>query len=200
MDEKQFAKDFVKCKVNAIDAAYVGTALSKGIYEARASLKYILFDFKDDNNKFSPSMDKYLYISSKNGGRELIKLVDGIDIIHILAKFSMQAFGVLGKDFNITNEEFLKIRALKKIKLEGDKLIEFIAYSSSEDHYDTYMLLSKHKYLCIKLFDLLVDYRYKKKMIRKYTKFDGTTNARNYKKQYKIIDESYLEIKNLLNV
>jgi len=205
IEEKKFIKEFKKCKVGAIDVAYMGTKDSKGASAAKKALKFILFNEKD---RFSliKEEDKYFYISSKLGGRELIQLVDDIDIIHILAKFSMQLFPLLQTEFKLNKDSFLKLRRQNNLKLKGEELIEFIAFSSSRDHYDTYLILSSNKKLLINLFDMLIDYRYKKELKNDLEKFDNILSESNmpksklnkYMEQYNIIDESYKDIKNLV--
>ena len=203
--DKDFIKEFKKCKIGAIDIAYMGTKDSKGANAGKKALKFIFFNEKDVFSTIKEE-DKYFYISSKLGGRELIKLVDDIDIIHILAKFSMQLFPLLQTNFRLNEEVFLKLRKQNNIKLKGDELIEFIAFSSFKDHYDTYLILSSNKKLKINLFDMLIDYRYKKEFKKDLDNFSGikesglaASKLKKYQKQYDIIDETYKDIRNLVN-
>ena len=74
----------------------------------------------------------------------------------------MQLFPLLQSTFKLNEEMFLELRSKQVKDLNGEDLIEFIAFSSCRDHYDTYLILSSNKELLIKLFDMLIDYRYKK--------------------------------------
>jgi len=203
--EIKFIKDFKNCKTEAIDIAYMGTKDSKGANAAKKALKFILFNEKDSSLSVKEE-DKYFYISSKSGGRELIQLVDDIDIIHILAKFSMQLFPLLQTEFKLTKESFLKLRKQNNLKLKDEELIEFIAFSSSRDHYDTYLILSSNKKLLVNLFDMFIDYRYKKDFKRELDNCNGfeesnmpKTKLKKYREQYNIIDETYKDIRNIVN-
>ena len=183
MNEHEFIKNFQKCKIAALDAAFYGTNLKNDYYDTRVALEHVLF---------SLDKDKHYYVSSKYGGREMIKLVDDIDVLHILSKFSMQAFSLLKKDFNVQ----------KKVNLNDEELIEYIAYLAHNNHLEAYCFLRNNKNIRLRLFKLLCFYRYKKGLKELLDDYKGdldikvSDKVRNqYKKQYRNIDKEYENIR-----
>ena len=191
---------FKKNKIIALDTAFEETYKKNGYYEAKLALKYVLLGDTNGEN-INTEIDKYLYISSKNSARELIKLIDNIDLIQILAKFAMQKFGVLNKNFEITEDEYKNIRSKKNINLDNDKLIEFIAYATYKDYLEGYYILTKNKLYQNKLLDLLIDYRYKKNLKSELDNYDGLlAGNKEYREKYSNLDKSYIEIRNACGI
>ncbi len=198
-ENELFVQNFKINKVGAIDRAYEGTSLSKGAYQARLALKYILLNDLASYEELNPIDDKYQFLSSKRGGRELVKLMDLIDVYQILAKFAMACFALENDCFKIDLKEYKKIKMNKNVKIPKDKVVELVAFASYLDHYEAFMLLSIKKTLAPKLMDIFIDKRYKADMKKELDNFSGNINnlelKDKYFEQYNSLDSTYLEIR-----
>lgn len=112
----------LKLLTEIFDKAYLGTSEKKGAYEAFLSLENILVNDETE--------EAYLYISSKYGGRELLKLVTKTDFIYLLINLACAYSSLQAKDETLTNEPILEnikdtfdrnpLEALMKIKKDKE--------------------------------------------------------------------------------
>ena len=164
MLEKEYVEDLVKNKIKIIDLVYDSTLLKLGALETRMALKYILLDDQSEITDDNKNIDKYNFISGRNGGRELIKIITLLDVYHILHKFLLSYNEINKINTKIDVQRYQKIKSSKSIVLDNKELLEVLIYSSKFGYEETYMFLTTHKQLSINLFDILIDVRYKENL------------------------------------
>ena len=100
-------RDLKTCRTSDLDDIFYATKESQGTNNAILAIRYVLFDDNDVFKDTSPEDNKYLYISSSNNARKKAMILQRDDLAHIVVKYCMQSFGLRGKDFTITDDDFI---------------------------------------------------------------------------------------------
>lgn len=197
-------RDLKSCRIHDLDDIFYATKESQGTNNALLAIKYVLFDdetvFTDNN----PDDNKYLYISSSNNARKKAMILQRDDLAHILIKYCMQSFGLRGKDFSVTNEEFVtNQKRIDKLELSAYEMIEQVAYAAMGDIYTAYEFLYANHDLLIDVVDYMLNERYISELKDTLDNFSGiidnneisTETRYAFYDAYNTLDENFSELK-----
>ena len=197
-------RDLKSCRVTDLDDIFYATKESQGTNNALMAIKYVLFD---DNTVFKdtkPDENKFLYISSSNNARKKAMILQRDDLAHILIKYCMQSFGLRGKDFNVTDDEFiLNQKRIDKLDLGAYEMIEQVAYAAMGDIYKAYEFLFANHRLLIDVVDYMLNERYISELKDTLDNFSGiidnneisTETRYSFYDAYNNLDDNFSELK-----
>ena len=186
-----------------LDDIFFATKESQGYTNAISSIKYVLFNDDSIFKDREPNSNKYIYISKSNNARKKAMLLQEDDLAQILIKYCMQSFGIKGKRFSITEEDFLIDRKrIDHLELSTSEMVEAVAYAAIGDIYVAYDFLYSNQKLLLKVVDSLIEERYLGDKMEELDNFDGIINVDMdketkflYYKTYIHLDETFGEIK-----
>lgn len=194
-----------RCKMDWLDDIFWGTKESQGIRNATNAIKFVLFDDESVLPDGFTVGDKYEFISSRRDGRAKAKMLQPIDLIHILAKHAMQSFGLTNTYFSIDYQEYVKYRTSKMINkgYTNAYIIELVAYALMDSIYGGYIFISSNKFIREMLLDSLINERYIENKWQELDKFNGILKndfideitRKNYLDSYINMDDAFLNIK-----
>ncbi len=197
-------RDLQTCRTSELDDIFYATKESQGYNNAIMAIKYVLFDDETVFKGKKPDENKYLYISSSNNARKKAMILQKDDLAHILIKYCMASFGLRGKDFNITDEEFLiNQKRIDRLDLTGYEMIEQVAYATIGELYNAYSFLFSNKKLLLEVVDYMLNERYVSDLKDSLDKFSGIIDNNDIKTEtryafydaYSNLDENFAEIK-----
>lgn len=197
-------RDLQTCRTNDLDDIFYATKESQGYNNAIMAIKYVLFDDESVFKNAKPDDNKYLYISSTNNARKKAMILQKDDLAHILIKYCMASFGLRGKDFNITDEEFLiNQKRIERLDLTGYEMIEQVAYAATGELYNAYSFLFANKKLLLEVVDYMLNERYVSDLKDALDKFSGIIDNNDISTEtryafydaYCNLDENFAEIK-----
>lgn len=197
-------RDLQTCRTNDLDDIFYATKESQGYNNAIMAIKYVLFDDESVFKNAKPDDNKYLYISSTNNARKKAMILQKDDLAHILIKYCMASFGLRGKDFNITDEEFLvNQKRIDRLDLTGYEMIEQVAYAATGELYNAYSFLFANKKLLLEVVDYMLNERYVSDLKEVLDKFSGIIDNNDISTEtryafydaYCNLDENFAEIK-----
>ncbi len=197
-------RDLKLCRTTDLDDIFYATKESQGFNNAIMAIKYVLFDDESVFNGKQPESNKYLYISSANNARKKAMILQKDDLAHILIKYCMASFGLRGKDFNVSEEEFLlNQKRIDRLDITAYEMIEQVAYATIGELYNAYEFLFANKKLLIEVVDYMLNERYISDLKEHLDNFSGIidtqdiTTERRYAfyDAYCNLDENFAEIK-----
>lgn len=197
-------RDLSECKIKDFDDIFYATKDSQGYKNAVLAIKYVLFDDDSVFNGKTPESNKYLYISSKNNARKKALVLQQDDLAHILIKYCMASFGLRGKDFNITNEEFLvDQKRIDRLEISAYEMIEAVSFAAIGDLYTAYSFLYSNKKLLCSLVEYMIEERYVSEFKELIDNFSGIIDNKDistdiryaFYDAYNSLDENFSEIK-----
>ena len=197
-------RDLQTCRTSELDDIFYATKESQGYNNAIMAIKYVLFDDETVFKGKKPDENKYLYISSSNNARKKAMILQKDYLSHILIKYCMASFGLRGKDFNITDEEFLiNQKRIDRLDLTGYEMIEQVAYATIGELYNAYSFLFSNKKLLLEVVDYMLNERYVSDLKDSLDKFSGIIDNNDIKTEtryafydaYSNLDENFAEIK-----
>lgn len=192
------------CRINDLDDIFYATKESQGYNNAIMAIKYVLFDDETVFKNTKPDENKYLYISSKNNARKKAMILQKDDLAHILVKYCMASFGLRGKDFNVSDEEFiLNQKRIDRLELTAYEMIEQVAYAAMGELYNAYSFLFANHKLLIDVVDYMLNERYISDLKDSLDSFSGiidnseipTETRYAFYDAYCSLDENFAEIK-----
>lgn len=167
-------RDLKTCRTSDLDDIFYATKESQGYNNAIMAIKYVLFDDKTVFKNTKPDDNKYLYISSTNNARKKAMIFQRDDLAHILIKYCMASFGLRGKDFNITDDEFLlNQKRIDRLELTAYEMIEQVAYAAMGDIYNAYSFLFSNQSLLVEVVDYMLNERYIRDLKDSLDNFSG---------------------------
>lgn len=167
-------RDLKTCRTSDLDDIFYATKESQGYNNAIMAIKYVLFDDKTVFKNTKPDDNKYLYISSTNNARKKAMILQRDDLAHILIKYCMASFGLRGKDFNITDDEFLlNQKRIDRLELTAYEMIEQVAYAAMGDIYNAYSFLFSNQSLLVEVVDYMLNERYIRDLKDSLDNFSG---------------------------
>ena len=194
-----------RCKMDWLDDIFWGTKDSQGIRNATSAIKFVLFDDESQIPDGFTVGDKYEFISSRRDGRAKAKMLQSIDLVQILCKYTMQSFGIKNKNFDIDYDEYVKIRNKKVIKSDfnDDYITELVAYALMDSVYGGYIFVSSNKFVRNSLINALINERYIEEKWQTLDEFNGILKnpsideitKKNYLDSYQRMDDDFLNIK-----
>lgn len=191
-----------KCKINDFDDIYYATKESQGYINAVLAIKYVLFNADDIVENTSDN--KYLFISSNNNARKKAMLMQQDDLGHILIKYCLASFGLRGKDFSITDDEFTMHRnRINRLDLTPYEMIEAVAYAAKGDINLAYSFLFENKKLLLDVVEYMIEERYIAELKDSLDNFSGiidnneisTETRYSFYEAWSNLDEAFAEIK-----
>ncbi|MBQ8193397.1 MAG: hypothetical protein IJZ46_04950 [Bacilli bacterium] len=191
-----------KCKINDFDDIYYATKESQGYINAVLAIKYVLFNADDIVE--NTSENKYLFISSNNNARKKAMLMQQDDLGHILIKYCIASFGLRGKDFSITDDEFTMHRnRINRLDLTPYEMIEAVAYAAKGDINLAYSFLFENKKLLLDVVEYMIEERYIAELKDSLDNFSGiidnneisTETRYSFYEAWSNLDEAFAEIK-----
>lgn len=197
-------KNLNLCPISEFDDIFYATKESQGFNDALLAIKYVLFD---DNSMFvnrKPSANKYLYISKNNNARKKAMLLQRDDLAHILIKYCLASFGLRGKPFTITEQDFIAFRKnILTTDITAYETIELISYATIGDTYLAYNLLFENNKILNDLVEYMIQERYLSNLHEMLDNFNGIINNNEISKEerykfyetYVNIDNTFAEIK-----
>ena len=197
-------KDLSECKIKEFDDIFISTKDSQGYKNAVLAIKYVLFNDDSVFNGKTPISNKYLYISSKNDARKKAITMQQDDLAHILIKYCMASFGLRGKDFNITNEEFVvDQKRIDRLEISPYEMIEAVSFAAIGDLYTAYSFLYSNKKLLCSLVEYMIEERYVSELKELIDNFNGIIDNKDistdtryaFYDAYNSLDENFSEIK-----
>ncbi len=197
-------KDLRTCRIKDLDDIFYATQESQGTNNALLAIKYVLFDNEEVFEGKKAEENKYLYISNKNNARKKAMILEQDDLAHILVKYCMQSFGLRGKDFNVTDDEFLtNLKRIERLKLSAYEIIEQVAYAATGEVYNAYNFLYTNKSILNEVVDYMLSERYISEFREQLDNFSGIIDNNNMKSDdrfkfydaYCNLDDNFAEIK-----
>ncbi len=197
-------KDLKTCPVEVLDDIFYATRESQGTQNALSAIKYVLFDDESVFDGKKPDENKYIYISSNNNARKKAMIMQKDDLAHILVKYCMQSFGLRGKNFTITDDEFiLNQKRIDRLEISAYEMIEQVAYATMGECYTAYNFLFNNSYILRDVVDYFLNERYVSGLKDILDNFTGiidnseiSTEVRySFYDAYQNCDENFEEIK-----
>ena len=197
-------RDLKTCPVEVLDDIFYATRESQGTQNALSAIKYVLFDDDSVFNGQKPDENKYLYISSINNARKKAMILQTDDLAHILIKYAMQSFGLRGKDFSVSDDEFiLNQKRIDRLEISPYEMIEQVAYAAMGNTYTAYNYLFSNYGILMDVVDYFLNERYILELKDVLDNFTGiidnkemTTEVRYaFYDAYQNLDENFEEIK-----
>lgn len=192
-----------ECKIKDFDDIFYATKESQGYKNALLAIKYVLFNDTSIFQGKTPLPNKYLYIARRNNARKKAMLLQRDDLAHIMIKYCMQSFGLRGKPFQITEEEFFKRENIDHLDITAYEMIECIAYIAKNDLYVAYSLLFANNTLLNALVEYMMQERYIQDLKDSLDNFNGIIDNETMNKEerylfyeaYNNLDDNFAEIK-----
>jgi hypothetical protein len=194
-----------RCKMDWLDDIFYGTKESKGTRNAVNAIKLVLFD---DYSVVPDGMnigDKYEFISSRRDGRAKAKMLQGIDLIQILAKYALESFGNRNKNFEIDYNTYTIYRTQKMINMgfSNEFIVELVSYSLIDSIYGGYLFIASNNFIKNQLLDALIAERYIDNKANDLDGFNGeltcseiSNDIKNkYAKTFSQLDDDFFKIK-----
>lgn len=204
MNDSYF-NELKRCKTNWLDDIFYGTKESKGLRNAVNAMKLVLFDDYSVVPDGVEIDDKFDFISSRKDGRAKAKMLQRIDLIHILCRYALSSFGLMNKDFSIDNTTYLIYRnqGITNQGFTNEYIVELVSYSLMDDIYGGYLFICANKFIIEQLFDAFIKERYLEDKAIKLDLFNGElTNdiisidiKNKYQHTFDILDDIFLKIK-----
>lgn len=197
-------RDLTVCRTEDLDDIFYATKESQGMNNALLAIKYVLFDDESVFEGEIPEGDKYLYISSDKNARKKAMLLQKDDLAHILIKYCMASFGLRGKDFAITDEEFLLNRKrVERLEISAYEMIEQVAYAATGEVCNAYHFLFTNKKILLDVVDYMLNERYITELKDSLDNFSGIIDNKEINTEtryafydaYMSLDENFAEIK-----
>jgi hypothetical protein len=126
------------------------------------------------------------------------------DLGQIMIKYCMASFGLRGKKFNITDDEFVRIQEkIDDLEISAYDMIEFVAYTSIHDPLVAYKVLFQNTKILGELVTYMIKERYEEDLKESLDNFNGVIDNEelnpslrfSYYEAYTNIDKSFAEIK-----
>lgn len=193
-----------KCKIQDFDDIYYATKESQGYLNAVLAIKYVLFEDETALENNTDDGNKYLFISSSNNARKKAMLLQQDDLAHIIVKYCMASFGLRGKDFIITEDEFLMYRnRINRLEITAYEAIEAVAYAAVGDVMVAYSFLYSNKKILSDIVEYMIEERYITELKDSLDNFSGiidnndlnTETRYNFYEAWSNIDDAFAEIK-----
>lgn len=193
-----------KCKIQDFDDIYYATKESQGYLNAVLAIKYVLFEDETALENNTDDGNKYLFISSSNNARKKAMLLQQDDLAHIIVKYCMASFGLRGKDFIITEDEFLMYRnRINRLEITAYEAIEAVAYAAVGDIMVAYSFLYSNKKMLSDIVEYMIEERYITELKDSLDNFSGiidnndlnTETRYNFYEAWSNIDDAFAEIK-----
>lgn len=197
-------RDLKTCRTEDLDDIFYATKDSQGFNNALMAIKYVLFDDDSVFEGKTPEGNKYLYISNTNNARRKAMLLQEDDLAHILIKYCMASFGLRGKDFTITEEEFLLNRKrIERLEISAYEMIEQVAYAATGEIYNAYQFLFANHKILLDVVDYMLNERYITELKDSLDNFSGIIDNKEISTEtryafydaYMSLDENFAEIK-----
>lgn len=197
-------RDLSICKTQDLDDIFYATKESQGHNNAILAIKYVLFDDETVFDEKEPNENKYLYISNSNNARKKAMILQQDDLAHILIKYCMASFGLRGKNFTISDEEFmLNLKRIERLELSAYEMIEQVAYAAMGEIYNAYSFLYSNQKLLIDVVDYMLNERYISDLKDSLDNFTGIIDNNEMKTDvrfafydaYNNLDENFAELK-----
>lgn len=167
-------RDLSECRIADLDDIFYATKESQGFNNAVAAIKYVLFDDESVFKNGKPGANKYVYVSNNLNARKKAMLLQNDDLAHILVKYCMQSFGLRGKDFTFTDEEFNEAREnVMNLEISPYEMIEYVAYAAIGDIYLAYQFLFENKKLLSDVVSYMIEERYVSNFKESEDQFSG---------------------------
>ncbi len=198
-------KNLNECKIKDFDDIFYATKDSQGYTNTVLAIKYVLFNDETvfDDGKV-PEGNKYLYISSTNNARKKAMLLQNDDLAHITVKYCMASFGLRGKGFTFTDDEFiLDKKRIERLEVTPYEMIERVAYAAVSDPYEAYIFLFTNKKLLSSVVEYMIEERYISELKDAIDNFSGIIDNQNipsddrfrFYDAYQNLDDNFEEIK-----
>lgn len=197
--------DLSLCRIKDIDDIFYATKESQGYSNAILAIRYVLFD---DETVFEegekPEGNKYSYISNINNARKKAMILQQDDLAHILIKYCMASFGLRGKDFTITDDEFLiNQKRIDRLELSAYEMIEQVAYAAMGEVYNAYDFLFANHKLLLEVVQYMLEERYITDLKDTLDNFSGIIDNNDISSEvrftfydaYNNLDNNFAEIK-----
>ena len=194
-----------RCKTDWMDDIFYGTKESKGLRNAVNAIKLVLFD---DYSMIPDGVDigdKYEFISSKRYGRSKAKMLQGIDLIQILANYALSSFGIKNKKFDVdyTTYAIYRTQKIANMGFTNEFIVELVAYALMDNIYGGYMFILGNKFIKDQLLDSFINERYLEEKGDVLDNFDGYLLNEDTSKEIKDkylaafedLDDTFLKIK-----
>lgn len=197
-------RDLKTCPVEVLDDIFKATRESQGTENALAAIKYVLFDDETVFKGTKPVENKYLYISNENNARKKAMILQTDDLAHILVKYCMESFGLRGRNFTITDDEFvLNQKRIDRLEITAYEMIEQVAYAAMGNTYTAYNYLFSNYGILMDVVDYMLNERYVRELKDILDNFGGIIDNKElstetryaYYDAYQRIDEDFEEIK-----
>ncbi len=197
-------RDLSLCRTKDLDDIFYATKESQGFNNAILAIKYVLFDDESVFEGREPEGNKYSYISNRNNARKKAMILQQDDLAHILIKYCMASFGLRGKDFTITEEEFLiNQKRIDRLEISAYEMIEQVAYAAMGELYTAYDFLFQNHRLLIDVVEYMLQERYITELKESLDNFSGiidnkdipTETRYNFYDAYNNLDDNFAEIK-----
>ena len=161
MNDSYFS-ELKRCKTDWLDDIFFGTKESKGIRNSVNAIKLVLFDDYSVVPEDLDVGDKYGFISSRRDGRAKAKMLQDIDLIHILAHYALCSFGIKNKAFTIDRGTYSLFRnqGINNAGYDNDYIVELVAYALMDDIYGGYIFINANKFIKNQLLDAFISERY----------------------------------------
>lgn len=204
MEDKYFS-ELKRCKTDWLDDIFYGTKESKGLRNAVNAIKLVLFDDYSVVPDGIDIGDKYEFISSRRDGRAKAKMLQSIDLIHILSNYALCSFGRKNKKFDIDKVTYSMYRnqGINNQGFSNQYVVELVAYSLIDDIFGGYIFISSNKFIKEQLLDAFIEERYIEEKLDELDSFNSESicndmdNDLKEKYQYALInlDDMFLKIK-----
>lgn len=204
MEDKYFS-ELKRCKTDWLDDIFYGTKESKGLRNAVNAIKLVLFDDYSVVPDGIDIGDKYEFISSRRDGRAKAKMLQSIDLIHILSNYALCSFGRKNKKFDIDKVTYSMYRnqGINNQGFSNQYVVELVAYSLIDDVFGGYIFISSNKFIKEQLLDAFIEERYIEEKLDELDSFNSESicndmdNDLKEKYQYALInlDDMFLKIK-----
>lgn len=197
-------KDLTECRIKDIDDIFYATKASQGYNNTLLAIKYVLFDDESVFEDGVPEGNKYLYISSSYNARKKAMLLQKDDLAHIMVKYCMQSYGLRGKDFTFSDDDFiLDKKRIDRLDITPYEMIERVAYAAISDVYEAYIFLFTNKKLLSEVVEYMIEERYISELKDSLDNFNGiidnndieANNRYRFYDAYQNIDENFAELK-----
>lgn len=201
----EYFDELKRCKTDWLDDIFYGTKESKGLRDSVNAIKLVLFDDYSVVPEGIDIGDKYEFISSKRDGRAKAKMLQGIDLIHILSNFALCSFGIKNKDFNIDSITYSMYRnqGISNQGFTNDYIIELVTYALIDDIFGGYIFITSNKFIKEQLLDAFISERYLEGKMDELDSFDKELICEDinelvrekYKYTLDNLDDMFLKIK-----
>ena len=197
-------RDLRTCRVQDIDDIFFATKESQGFNNAMYAIRYVLFDDESVFEGREHSANKYSYISTRNNARKKAMILQQDDLAHILIKYCMASFGLRGKDFTITEEDFLlNQKRVDRLEISAYEMIEQVAYAAMGEIYNAYDFLFSNHDLLIEVVIYMLEERYITNLRDELDNFEGIIENNDMDKDtrykfydaYNNLDDNFAELK-----